>query len=149
MEVRWLWSGRLNPLFSCVPVLHSILFLCHYGDNHWLCRYPHCILKEAAYSTICQLQSCIKKQNHETVLFFKYIILVQSYRYIHCVINNIYKNITFSDYKIKRELWTFKGFVQNFGYSGRRNGKGSVDVTSERGLLKDWCGCEVALRSWT
>lgn len=30
-------------------------------------------------------------------------------------------------------------FVQNFGYSGRRNGKGRKDAASEKGLLKDWC----------
>lgn len=43
-----------------------------------------------------------------TLLFFKYIILVQSYRYIHRIINNIYKNIKHNiyDYKIKRELFT-------------------------------------------
>lgn len=41
-------------------------------------------------------------------MFFKYIILVQSYRYIHRIINSIYKNIKHNiyDYKIKRELFT-------------------------------------------
>lgn len=37
-----------------------------------------------------------QQKKHETVVFFKYIILVQSYRYIHRIINNIYKNITFT-----------------------------------------------------
>lgn len=49
-----------------------------------------------------------KQTRPETFLFFKYIILVQSYRYIHRIINNIYKNIKHNiyDYKIKRELFT-------------------------------------------
>lgn len=68
-----------------------------------------------------------KKDN--TVLFFKYIILLQSYRYIHSIINNIYKNITFSDYKIKRELFTLKHLYKTLDIAGEVLGERlNIDV---------------------
>lgn len=73
-----------------------------------------------------------KKDN--TVLFFKYIILLQSYRYIHSIINNIYKNITFYDYKIKRELFTLKHLYKTLDIAGEVLGERlNIDSKSRTG----------------
>lgn len=68
----------------------------------------------------------------ETFLFFKYIILVQSYRYIHCIINNIYKNIKHNIYdcKIKWELFTLNICTKLWMIAGGVTGGLNIKVGS-------------------
>lgn len=73
-----------------------------------------------------------KQTRAETLLFFKYIILVQSYRYIHRIINNIYKNIkrNIYDYKIKRELFTLNICTKLWMIAGGVMGGGGANMLS-------------------